>query len=319
MVTNIRSGQIKDASVQIVDLEDFAVLIGSGLYVAVQAGRLRNGLTIVDASIASLLLTDNASNYVEVASTGVATANTSGFTAGYIPLAIVVTASGSVSSITDKRAWTLFLTTGPAGATGPQGPTGPQGTEYTWKGAWVSSSYSVNDCVEYQGSGYICILDATTQNPTNATYWSLLVQKGSAGPTGPQGPTGADSTVPGPTGPTGPAGATSHSKSFVLTNPTSSTDGPIWRVPAAITITAIHVLCMDGTNIVGQLWEYDTNGANGSTVDSSDITGTAGTNVNDDGALSNPGIAAGNYLGWKTTSVSGAVTKVIVTYDYTVN
>ena len=107
-----------------------------------------------------------------------------------------------------------------------------------------------------------------------------------------------------------------QSKSFVLTNPTSSTDGPIWRVPYKITIAAIHVLCMDGTNIVGQLWEYDSNGLNGSTVDSSDITGTAGTNVNDDGDLSNPDIAAGNYLGWKTTSVSGSVTKVIITFEY---
>jgi hypothetical protein len=74
---------------------------------------------------------------------------------------------------------------------------------------------------------------------------------------------------------------------------------------------------MDGTNIVGQMWEYDANGLNGATVDSSDITATAGTNANDDGTLSNPGIAADNYLGWKTTSVSGAVTKVIITWEYT--
>jgi hypothetical protein len=109
-----------------------------------------------------------------------------------------------------------------------------------------------------------------------------------------------------------------YSRSFIIANPTLSADGPIWRVPVDITITAIHVLCIDGTNIVGQLWEYDSNGANGSTVDSSDITGTAGTNVNDDGTLSNPEIAAGNYLGWKTTSVSGAVTKVIITFEYNI-
>ncbi len=110
----------------------------------------------------------------------------------------------------------------------------------------------------------------------------------------------------------------SYSKSFVITSPTAASDSPVWRAPAAITITAVHVLCIDGTNIVGQLWEYDANGANGATVDASDITGTAGTNVNDDGALSNAGIAAGNYLGWKTTSVDGAVTRVIITFDYTV-
>jgi peptidoglycan/xylan/chitin deacetylase (PgdA/CDA1 family) len=109
------------------------------------------------------------------------------------------------------------------------------------------------------------------------------------------------------------------SKSFVITNPTSSSDSPLWRVPANITIIAVHVLCIGGTNIVGHLWEYDTNGANGSSVDSSDITGTAGSNVNDDGSLSNAGIASGNYLGWKTTSISGTVTKVIVSFDYTIN
>jgi hypothetical protein len=73
---------------------------------------------------------------------------------------------------------------------------------------------------------------------------------------------------------------------------------------------------MDGTNITGQLWEYDANGANGSAVDSADIVGTAGSNVNDDGTLSNPGIASGNYVGWKMTSVAGAVTRAIITFDY---
>lgn len=110
-----------------------------------------------------------------------------------------------------------------------------------------------------------------------------------------------------------------QSKSFVLTNPTSTADPAIWRVPYGITITGVHVLCVDGTNIVGQMWEFDANGLNGATVDSSDITATAGTNANDDGTLSNPSIDSGDYLGWKTTSVSGSVTRVIVTYDYTVN
>ena len=110
--------------------------------------------------------------------------------------------------------------------------------------------------------------------------------------------------------------ATSYSKSFVLTNPTASADGPVWRAPEDVTITAEHLLVMDGTNVVGQLWEYDANGANGAVVDSSDITGTAGTNANDDGSLSNDSIDANDYVGWVTTSVSGAVTKCIVTFEY---
>jgi hypothetical protein len=109
-----------------------------------------------------------------------------------------------------------------------------------------------------------------------------------------------------------------QSKSFVLTNPTSSTNGPIWRAPYAITIIAVHALCVDGTNIVGQLWEYDGNGTSGSTC-GTDLTATqSGGNV-DSTTFTNPGIALGNYLGWKTTSVSGPVTKVIVTYEYTID
>jgi hypothetical protein len=110
---------------------------------------------------------------------------------------------------------------------------------------------------------------------------------------------------------------TAYTASFVITNPTSSADSPVWRAPEAITITAVHVLCVGGTNIVGQLWEYDGNGANGAVVDDSDITGTAGSNVNDDGTLSNPSIDSGDYVGWVTTSVSGTPTKAIITYDYT--
>jgi hypothetical protein len=182
---------------------------------------------------------------------------------------------------------------------------------------WPLSSHAGNWVVFVQdGDTYVDKAYVCTNNYGSdviGTDGLVFAQLADIGPTG---PTGAN----GPTGPTGPTGANgTFSRSFIITNPTALSDGPIWRVPIAITITAIHVLCMDGTNIVGQLWEYDSNGANGATVDSSDITGTAGTNVNDDGFLSNPSIAAGNYLGWKTTSVSGAVTKVIVTFEYTVD
>ena len=110
-----------------------------------------------------------------------------------------------------------------------------------------------------------------------------------------------------------------HSKSFMITNPTADADGPVWRAPVAITITAVHVLCIGGTSLTGQLWEYDANGANGAVVDSADIVASAGTNANDDGTLSNPSIDAGDYVGWKTTSISGTPTGVIITFEYTEN
>jgi hypothetical protein len=109
-----------------------------------------------------------------------------------------------------------------------------------------------------------------------------------------------------------------YNRSFSISSPTASASSPVWRVPVAITIKAIHVLCIGGTNIIGNLWIYDANGANGASVDASDITATAGTNANDDGALSNPNAAAGAYIGWHTTQVNGTPTRVIISYEYTV-
>lgn len=106
------------------------------------------------------------------------------------------------------------------------------------------------------------------------------------------------------------------SKSFVITGATTASDfGNVWRVPKAVTLRAIHCLAVGGTNVVGQLQECDSNGANCVDVDS-DMTCTAATNVNDDGSLSNPSLDAGDYLGVKTTSVSGTNTNITWTYEY---
>ena len=97
------------------------------------------------------------------------------------------------------------------GATGPQGATGLQGLQgLVWRGSWQSgSSYSLNDVVEYQGSAYVLTGTATGQNPTQDSYWQLLVAKGSIGATGVQGATGAvGATGIGLTGATGLRGAT---------------------------------------------------------------------------------------------------------------
>lgn len=117
------------------------------------------------------------------------------------------------------------------------------------------------------------------------------------------------------------AGVTAtYSKSFNITGVTASGDfGAIWKTPNAITITSINVLATGGTNVVGQLDECDANGATCATVDSADITATAGTNAADDGALSNASIDANDWIGWHTTSVSGTNTRVGITFNYTVN
>jgi len=147
-------------------------------------------------------------------------------------------------------------TAGSAGATGPTGPTGYTGaasnitgptgytgytgTQYPWEGEWTTStSYSVNDCVEHDGSGYVCIsahTSGTFATDLSNNKWELLVEKGPTGYTGytgtagSQGPTGytgytgdtgAASTVTGPTGYTGYTGNTGAAST--VTGPTGYT------------------------------------------------------------------------------------------------
>ena len=55
----------------------------------------------------------------------------------------------------------------------------------TWKGAYSNSiSYVINDCVSYNGSSYVCILNTTGNSPTNSTYWNLLAAAGLNGTNG---------------------------------------------------------------------------------------------------------------------------------------
>ncbi|MDI6732312.1 MAG: hypothetical protein QME16_00065 [Planctomycetota bacterium] len=107
---------------------------------------------------------------------------------------------------------------------------------------------------------------------------------------------------------------------IIINSPTASGDGAAIRMPYAVTIKAVHALCVGGTNWVGHLDECDANGGTCAGVDgATDITSTAGTNANDDGTLSNPTIDSGDYIGVHTTSVSGTPTRVIITFDYTVD
>ena len=108
-----------------------------------------------------------------------------------------------------------------------------------------------------------------------------------------------------------------YSKSFVITNPTSAFNAAIWKVPSGITIVGLHGVCIGGTNVVGILTECDANGLNPVVVNSTDITITT-SNVNMT-SFSNPSIDTNDYVGWKITSVSGTVNKIIVTFEYTIN
>ncbi len=89
----------------VAQLREFAPSDGGGINLNVAAGRIRNNTTITDQASQVVALTDDATNFVELSVTGVATDNTSAFTSGSIPIAEVVTASGDITSVTDKRSW----------------------------------------------------------------------------------------------------------------------------------------------------------------------------------------------------------------------
>jgi len=96
----------------IIARNDFLVSNGTGLLVNVAAGYAANGAFV--AAQASLAIT-NATNYIEVTAAGVASVNTTAFSAGSYPLATVVASAGAITSNTDLRAW---ITPKPATSTG---------------------------------------------------------------------------------------------------------------------------------------------------------------------------------------------------------
>ncbi len=90
------------APTALLNRNDFLVSNGTGLLVNVAAGYAANGAFV--AAQASLAIT-NATNYIEVTAAGVASVNTTAFTAGSYPLAKVVASAGAITSNTDLRAW----------------------------------------------------------------------------------------------------------------------------------------------------------------------------------------------------------------------
>ena len=100
------------APTALLNRNDFLVSNGTGLLVNVAAGYAANGAFV--AAQASLAIT-NATNYIEVTAAGVASVNTTAFTAGSYPLATVVASAGAITSNTDLRAW---ITPKPSTSTG---------------------------------------------------------------------------------------------------------------------------------------------------------------------------------------------------------
>jgi len=76
----------------------------SGLNFAYNAGKVRENNVIQTTTAGSIALTDNTINYIEVStSTGIVTANTTGFTSDLTPLFTVVTSGAVITTVTDCR------------------------------------------------------------------------------------------------------------------------------------------------------------------------------------------------------------------------
>jgi hypothetical protein len=78
----------------------------SGLDFAYKSGKIMDGVTERDVAADVVTLADDTTNYIEITpSSGAVSANAVGFTVGRIPLFTVLTASGAISTVTDKRAF----------------------------------------------------------------------------------------------------------------------------------------------------------------------------------------------------------------------
>ena len=91
-------------------------VLTTGLTFAVQAGRVYNGMSVVAVAPAALTLAASATNYVEVDRAGVVYANTAGWTAGRLPLYLVVTGVGAITTTTSAKPLLTLL--GPGSVTG---------------------------------------------------------------------------------------------------------------------------------------------------------------------------------------------------------
>jgi hypothetical protein len=86
---------------------------------------------------------------------------------------------------TDVSRWNVLAA---KGTDGSAGAAGSAGTSFVWKGDYSpSTNYVVNDVVAHSGSTYVAILAGSAHVPTNATYWSLMVSKGTDGTNGGNG------------------------------------------------------------------------------------------------------------------------------------
>lgn len=95
-------------------------------------------------------------------------------------------------------------------------------------------------------------------------------------------------------------------KDFQIKTPLDADDLPLFKAQTALTITDIHVIATGGTDISVDIQECDAAGANCVTVDAAITADTDG--AEDDGALTNGTIDAGDWVKVVLGAPTGAVT-----------
>lgn len=87
----------------------------SGLNFEYGVGVVRNDNVVNKVVAGALTLTDDSTNYIEVDSDGVVSANQTGYTSGQIPLFTVTTLSGAITEVVDDRSFFSVATGGGGG------------------------------------------------------------------------------------------------------------------------------------------------------------------------------------------------------------
>ena len=167
------------APTALLNRNDFLVSNGTGLLVNVAAGYAANGAFV--AAQSSVAIT-NATNYIELSAAGVASVNTTAFTAGSYPLATVVASAGAITSNTDLRAW---ITPKPAtgGGTGTVTSVAQSftGGLISVAGSPITSSGTLALTVAGTSGGIPYFSSGTTWATSAALSASALVVGGGAG------------------------------------------------------------------------------------------------------------------------------------------
>jgi hypothetical protein len=147
------------------------------------AGRINNGTSVVSVAGGTIGLAANTTNFIQVNRAGTVSSNTSGFTAGYLPLYVVVTGSSYWSTWTSAKA---LLTLIGLGAIAGQNLTTAAATKEIGKGLGASLSATTSFLVQSPNTAATLLaarlVNSTAVATNGSSYWTFsLANLGPAG------------------------------------------------------------------------------------------------------------------------------------------